>query len=125
MNQVSRQAEFNIMKQLEEETPELAEEIRRQMFVFDDLWILDGRAIQRLMRDISDEDLARALKNASEEVRELFFGNMSPRIAAMVKTDMEALPARAEEIEEAQQRIINTVRCLEDRGEIVISRGGR
>jgi hypothetical protein len=125
INQVSRQAEFNIMKQLEDESPELAEEIRRQMFVFDDFWVLDGRAIQRLMRDISEEDLARALKNASEEVRDLFFNNMSPRIAVLVKTDMESLPARAEEIEEAQQKIINTVRRLEDRGEIVISRGGR
>jgi flagellar motor switch protein FliG len=124
MNMVSRQTEFDIMKRLEDEAAELAEEIRRQMFVFDDLWILDGRAVQRVMRDITDGDLARALKNASEEVRDLFFDNMSPRIAALVKTDMESLPARAEEIEEAQQRIINTVRKLEDRGEIVISRGG-
>jgi flagellar motor switch protein FliG len=106
---------------LENEAAELAEEIRHQMFVLDDLMLLDDRAIQRVLRDLSDEDLAMALKNASEETRALFFGNMSARAADMLRENMDVASERPEDIEAAQQRIINTVRLLEERAEIVIS----
>ncbi len=125
LNAVDRGTERHILETLEIEEPELADEIRRKMFVFEDILSLDDRAIQRVLRDVDNNDLAIALKNANEEVQSVIFNNLSKRLAAMIKEDMEFMgPVRLKDVEEAQQKIVNIVRKLEDSSEIVISRGG-
>ena len=125
LNTVDRGTERHIMETLEVEVPELAEEIRKKMFVFEDILLLDDRAIQRVLRDVENNDLAVALKNANEEVKNAIFNNVSKRLAVMIKEDMEFMgPVRMKDVEEAQQKIVNIIRKLEDAGEIVISRGG-
>lgn len=125
LNAVDRGTERHILETLEIEDPELADEIRRKMFVFEDILSLDDRAIQRVLRDVDNNDLAVALKNANEEVQNVIFNNLSKRLAAMIKEDMDFMgPVRLKDVEEAQQKIVNIVRKLEDTGEIVISRGG-
>ena len=125
LNTVDRGTEKHIMETLEIEDPELADEIRKKMFVFEDILLLDDRAIQRVLRDVDNNDLAVALKGANEEVQNAIFNNMSKRLAVMIKEDMEFMgPVRMKDVEEAQQMIVNTIRKLEDSGEIVISRGG-
>jgi flagellar motor switch protein FliG len=107
------------------EEPELADEIRKKMFVFEDILLLDDRAIQRVLRDVDNNDLAIACKGSTEEVQTAIFNNMSKRLAEMIKEDMEFMgPVRMKDVEEAQQKIVNIIRKLEDSGEIVISRGG-
>lgn len=124
LNTVDRGTEKHIMETLEIEDPELADEIRKKMFVFEDILLLDDRAIQRVLRDVDNNDLAIALKGANEEVQNAVFNNMSKRLAVMIKEDMEFMgPVRMKDVEEAQQKIVNTIRKLEDSGEIVISRG--
>ena len=125
LNTVDRSTERHIMETLETEEPELAEEIRKKMFVFEDILLLDDRAIQRVLRDVENNDLAVALKNANEEVQGKILNNVSKRLAVMIKEDMEFMgPVRMKDVEEAQQKIVNIIRKLEDSGEIVISRGG-
>lgn len=125
LNAVDRGTERHILETLEIEEPELADEIRRKMFVFEDVLSLDDRAIQRVLRDVDNNDLAIALKNANEEVQNVIFNNLSKRLVAMIKEDMDFMgPVRLKDVEEAQQKIVNVVRKLEDAGEIVISRGG-
>lgn len=125
LNTVDRGTERHILETLEIEDPELADEIRRKMFVFEDILSLDDRTIQRVLRDVDNNDLATALKNANEDVQNVIFNNLSKRLAAMIKEDMEFMgPVRLKDVEEAQQKIVNIVRKLEDSGEIVISRGG-
>lgn len=125
LNAVDRGTERHILETLEIEDAELADEIRRKMFVFEDILTLDDRAIQRVLRDVDNNDLAVALKNANEEVQNVIFNNLSKRLAAMIKEDMEFMgPVRLKDVEEAQQKIVNIVRKLEDTGEIVIARGG-
>ena len=125
LNAVDRGTERHILETLEIEDPELADEIRRKMFVFEDILSLDDRAIQRVLRDVDNNDLAVALKNANEEVQNVIFNNLSKRLGAMIKEDMDFMgPVRLKDVEEAQQKIVNIVRKLEDTGEIVISRGG-
>ncbi len=125
LNTVDRTTERHIMETLEIEAPELAEEIRKKMFVFEDVLLLDDRAIQRVLRDVDNGDLATALKGSNEEVQNAIFNNLSKRLAAMIKEDMEFMgPVRMKDVEEAQQKIVNVIRKLEDAGEIVISRGG-
>ncbi len=125
LNTVDRGTEKHIMETLEIEDPELADEIRKKMFVFEDILLLDDRAIQRVLRDVDNNDLAVALKGSNEEVQNAIFNNMSKRLAVMIKEDMEFMgPVRMKDVEEAQQKIVNTIRKLEDSGEIVISRGG-
>ncbi|MCI9437920.1 MAG: flagellar motor switch protein FliG [Lachnospiraceae bacterium] len=125
LNSVDRGTERHIMETLEVEVPELAEEIRKKMFVFEDILLLDDRAIQRVLRDVENNDLAVALKNANEEVKNTIFNNVSKRLAVMIKEDMDFMgPVRMKDVEEAQQKIVNIIRKLEDAGEIVISRGG-
>ena len=125
LNAVDRGTERHILETLEIEEPELADEIRRKMFVFEDILSLDDRAIQRVLRDVDNNDLAVALKNANEEVQNVIFNNLSKRLAVMIKEDMEFMgPVRMKDVEEAQQKIVNIIRKLEDAGEIVISRGG-
>ena len=125
LNTVDRGTERHIMETLEVEVPELAEEIRKKMFVFEDILLLDDRAIQRVLRDVENNDLSVALKNANEEVKNAIFNNVSKRLAVMIKEDMDFMgPVRMKDVEEAQQKIVNIIRKLEDSGEIVISRGG-
>ena len=125
LNTVDRGTEKHIMESLEIEEPELADEIRKKMFVFEDILLLDYRAIQRVLRDVDNNDLAVAMKGSNEEVQTAIFNNMSKRLAVMIKEDMEFMgPVRMKDVEEAQQKIVNTIRKLEDSGEIVISRGG-
>lgn len=125
LNTVDRGTEKHIMETLEIEEPELADEIRKKMFVFEDILLLDDRAIQRVLRDVDNGDLAIALKGSNEEVQNAIFNNMSKRLAVMIKEDMEFMgPVRMKDVEEAQQKIVNIIRKLEDSAEIVISRGG-
>lgn len=125
LNTVDRSTEKHIMEILEMDEPELADEIRKKMFVFEDILLLDSRAIQRVLRDVDNADLAIALKSANEEVQNAIFDNLSKRLAAMIKEDMEFMgPVRMKDVEEAQQKIVNIIRALEDSNEIVISRGG-
>ena len=125
LNTVDRGTEKHIMETLEIEEPELADEIRRKMFVFEDILLLDNRAIQRVLRDVENNDLGIALKGANQEVQNAIFDNLSKRLASMIKEDMEFMgPVRMKDVEEAQQKIVNVIRKLEDSGEIVISRGG-
>lgn len=125
LNTVDRGTEKHIMESLEIEEPELADEIRKKMFVFEDILLLDDRAIQRVLRDVDNNDLAVALKGANEELQNVIFKNLSKRLAAMIREDMEFMgPVRMKDVEEAQQKIVGIIRKLEDSAEIVISRGG-
>ena len=125
LNSVDRTTEKHIMEALEIEEPELADEIRKKMFVFEDILLLDDRAIQRVLRDVDNADLELALKSSTEEVQNVIFRNLSKRLASMIKEDMEFMgPVRMKDVEEAQQKIVGVIRKLEDSAEIVISRGG-
>ena len=125
LNSVDRGTEKHIMETLEVEEPELADEIRKKMFVFEDILSLDNRAIQRVLRDVDNNELALALKGATEEVQNVILNNLSSRLASMIKEDMEYMgPVRMKDVEDAQQKIVNIIRKLEDSAEIVISRGG-
>ena len=125
LNSVDRGTEKHIMETLEVEEPELADEIRKKMFVFEDILSLDDRAIQRVLRDVDNSDLALALKGATEEVQNVILNNLSKRLAVMIKEDMEYMgPVRMKDVEDAQQKIVNIIRKLEDSAEIVIARGG-
>lgn len=125
LNSVDRSTEKHIMETLEIEEPELADEIRRKMFVFEDILLLDNRAIQTVLREVDNNELAIALKSTNEQVQQVIFDNLSSRLSAMIKEDMEYMgPVRLKDVEDAQQKIVNIIRKLEDAGEIVISRGG-
>lgn len=125
LNTVDRGTEKHIMETLEIEEPELADEIRRKMFVFEDILSLDDKSIQRVLREVDNNELAVALKGSTEEVQNVIFNNLSKRLAAMIKEDMEYMgPIRLKDVEEAQQKIVNIIRKLEDSSEIIISRGG-
>ena len=125
LNQVDRSTERTILDALEIQDPELAEEIKKRMFVFEDIVTLDNMAIQRVIRDAENEDLLLALKVASEEVKDIVFKNMSKRMMETMKDDMEYMgPVRLKDVEDAQSRIVGTIRKLEEAGEIVIARGG-
>ncbi|NHN28385.1 flagellar motor switch protein FliG [Paenibacillus agricola] len=125
LNGVDRGTERTILDSLEIQDPELAEEIKKRMFVFEDIVNVDNRSIQRIIRDIENADLQLALKVASEEVREAIFKNMSKRMAETFREEMEFMgPVRLRDVEEAQTRIVATIRRLEESGEIIIARGG-
>lgn len=125
LNGVDRGTERSILDSLEVHDPELAEEIKKRMFVFEDIVMLDGRSIQRIIRDVDPKDLQLALKVSSEEVRDIVFNNMSKRMAETFKEDMEFMgPVRLRDVEDAQQRIVGVIRRLEESGEIIVSRGG-
>ncbi|MDR2649073.1 MAG: flagellar motor switch protein FliG [Clostridiales bacterium] len=126
LNSVDRATEKHIMEALDVEDSTLAEEIKNKMFVFEDILSLDNRAIQTLLRqEIDSRDLAISLKGSSEELRNLIFANQSKRLAAMIKEDMDYMgPVRRSDVEEAQQKIVNIIRRLQDMGEIILSRGG-
>lgn len=125
LNTVDRGTEKHIMESLEIEDPELADEIRKKMFVFEDIRSLDDRSIQRVLREVDNNELAVALKGSNEEVQNLIFSNLSKRLATMIREDMDFMgPVRMKDVEEAQQKIVNIIRKLEDSAEIIISRGG-
>ena len=125
LNAVDRGTEKHIMETLEIEEPELADEIRKKMFVFEDILLLDDRSIQRVLREVDNNDLAIALKGSNEDVQNAIFNNLSKRLAVMIKEDMDFMgPVRMKDVEEAQQKIVNIIRKLEDAGEIIIARGG-
>ncbi|ESU72154.1 MULTISPECIES: flagellar motor switch protein FliG [Geobacillus] len=125
LNQVDRSTERTILDALEIQDPELAEEIKKRMFVFEDIVTLDHRAIQRVIREVDNNDLMLALKVASDEVKNIIFRNMSTRMAETFKEEMEYMgPVRLRDVEEAQSRIVAVIRRLEEVGEIVIARGG-
>ncbi|MEQ9459581.1 MAG: flagellar motor switch protein FliG [Phycisphaeraceae bacterium] len=126
LNLVDRTTEKGIMEGLEAEDPDLVEEIRRLMFVFEDILHVDEKGIQAVLKEVDNDELALALRTASEGLKEKIFGNMSARAAALIKEDMEYMgPVRITDVEASQQRIVDIVRRLEDAGEIIISgRGG-
>ena len=124
LNASDRSTERNVLEALENRNSDLADEIRRKMFVFEDIVKLDKRAVQRVMKEVENADLTIALKNASEEVMNIIFNNMSTRLRDMIKEDMDYMgPVRVRDVEEAQQRIVNIIRRLQDAGEIIVSRG--
>ncbi|NLZ38507.1 MAG: flagellar motor switch protein FliG [Firmicutes bacterium] len=125
LNNVDRGTEKLILEELEQEYPKLVDEIRKRLFIFEDIIGLDNASIQRIIREVDHKDLALALKGSSEEVRERIFRNVSKRAAEMLQEDIEFMgPVRLREVEEAQQRIVSVVRRLDEAGEIIISRGG-
>ncbi|MEK4522595.1 flagellar motor switch protein FliG [Psychrobacillus sp. FSL W7-1457] len=125
LNGVDRTTEKTILDALEIQDPELAEEIKKRMFVFEDIVTLDNRSIQRVIRDCENEDLILSMKVSSEEVKDILFRNMSTRMAETFKEEMEIMgPVRLRDVEEAQSRIVSVIRRLEDAGEIIIARGG-
>ncbi|MDR1732626.1 MAG: flagellar motor switch protein FliG [Synergistaceae bacterium] len=125
INSADRTTERNIMEYLEENDPELAEEIKKRLFVFEDIIRLDDRSLQRVLREVEMKELGLALKGATEELRTKFFKNMSKRAAEMLQEDMDYMgPVRVKDVEEAQQKVVNVVRALEEAGEIVVAVGG-
>ncbi|HMB02030.1 MAG TPA: flagellar motor switch protein FliG, partial [Spirochaetota bacterium] len=125
LNLADRSTEKTIIETLEEEDPELAEEIKKRMFVFEDIVLLDDKSIQKVLREVDSNDLTKALKSVDDEVQEKIFRNMSKRQASMLKEDMEYMgPIRLHDVEEAQQKVVNIIRKLEEDGEIVIARAG-
>lgn len=124
LNAVDRSTEEEVLAEIEEESPGTAEEIRNLMFVFDDVVGLDDKAVREMLKEVSNEDLTMALRGANEEMRALFFKNMSERAGNMIKEDLEIMgPTRLADVETAQQNIVKIVRRLESEGRIVISRG--
>jgi flagellar motor switch protein FliG len=125
INSADRATERNIMEYLEENDPELAEEIKKRLFVFEDIIRLDDRSLQRVLREVDMKELGLALKGATEELRLKFFKNMSKRAAEMLQEDMDYMgPVRVKDVEDSQQKVVNVVRALEEAGEIVVASGG-
>ena len=119
-------SEKSIFDGLSARDAELAEEIRKRMFVFEDITTMDNRSIQRFVRDCDSKDLVFALKGANEEVKSMIFANMSSRMAESIKSDLEITTnVRKKDVEDAQQRIVGIIRKLEEQGEIIIMKGGR
>ena len=126
LNLADRSTEKGIMEGLEAEDPDLVEQIRRLMFVFEDILLVNDKGIQSVLKEVDNEELALALKTASEELRQKIFKNMSERAAQLIQEDMQYMgPVRVSDVEGAQQKIVDVVRRLEDAGEIIIAgRGG-
>lgn len=126
LNLADRATEKSIMEGLESEDPELVEEIRRLMFVFEDILKVDDKGIQMILKEVDNDQLGLALKTASTDLQQKIFKNMSERAATLIKEDMQYMgPVRVSDVEQSQQRIVDIVRRLEDSGEIMISgRGG-
>lgn len=125
MNHVDRSSERQIFDELDKNNPDLSRTIRDKMFVFENIIDMDPRSVQRFVRDCDTKDIVFALKTASEEMKQIFFSNMSKRMAETVKSDLEiATNIRLKDVEEAQQRIVNIIRSLEEKGEVIINKGG-
>ena len=124
INALDRSSEKNILESLDVSDSELADEIRKRLFVFEDIAKLNNVTVQRVLREINNTDLAIALKMATEDVTKTIFNDISKRLQEMIRDDMDVMgPVRVRDVEEAQQRIVNVIRKLEDEGEIVIARG--
>jgi flagellar motor switch protein FliG len=125
LNAVDRSTEKHIIETLEVEDIELAEEIRRRMFVFEDILMLSNRDIQQVLKEVDQKELGIALKGCSEELKSHIFSNLSKRLASMIQEDMDYMgPIRRSDMEESQQKIVNIVRRLQESGEIIVARGG-
>ena len=125
MNHVDRGNEKQIFDEMDKDNPELSKSIRDKMFMFENIIDMDPRSVQRFIRDCDSKDIVYALKTASEDMKNVFFANMSKRMAETVKGDLEITTnVRLKEVEEAQQRIVNLIRKLEDAGEVIINKGG-
>lgn len=125
MNNIDRSTERKIFDQLGKSNPDLAQDIRDKMFVFENILDMDDRSVQRFVRDCDTKDVVFAMKNASEEMKAVFFNNMSKRMADSVRADLEITSnVRLKDVEEAQQRIVNIIRRLEEQGEVIIKKGG-
>ena len=125
LNAIDRATEEEIMADIEEESAQLAEEIKQLMFVFEDIMKIDDRGIREILKEISNEDLTMSLKTAPEELREKFFKNLSERAGNMIREDLEIMgPVKLSEVEAAQQNIVKQVRRLEAEGRIVIAGSG-
>lgn len=124
LNSTDRGTERRVLEELEIEHSDLVDEIRRKMFVFEDIVKLDKRSVQRVLKEVDTSDLTVALKTATDDVKTLIFENVSKRMSEMIREDMEYMgPVRVKDVEEAQQKIVNVIRKLQDSGDIVISRG--
>ncbi len=125
LNCVDRGTEKTILESLSENNPDIAEAVKKMMFVFEDIILLDDRAIQQVLKEVDSKELSLALKAVGENVQQRIFKNMSERASSMLKEEMEYMgPVRLRSVEEAQQRIVNIIRKLEEAGEIVVARGG-
>src|SRR3954467_5799598 len=126
LNLADRSTEKGIMEGLEAEDPDLVEQIRRLMFVFEDILLVNDKGIQSVLKEVDNEELALALKTASQELKDKIFKNMSERAAQLIQEDMQYMgPVRVSDVEAAQQKIVDVVRRLEDSGDIIIAgRGG-
>ena len=124
LNRVDRTTEKSIIENLEVENPELTEEIKKLMFVFEDIVMLDDRSLQMVLREVDTKDLSLALKATNQEVADKIYKNMSKRAGDMLREEIEYMgPVKIRDVEEAQQKIVNVIRALEDKGDIVVSRG--
>jgi len=125
MNHVDRSNERKIFDELDKTNPDLSQSIRDKMFVFENILDMDERSVQRFVRDCDSKDIVFALKTASDEMKQIFFANMSKRMAETVQSDLEITTnVRLKDVEEAQQRIVNIIRSLENAGEVIINKGG-
>ena len=126
MNNMDRSSEKYIFDEMSKTEPELADTIRKKMFVFEDISTMDNRSIQRFIRECDMKDIVYALKGADESISSLFYANMSTRMADTIRSDLEiTVNVRLRDVEEAQQRIVNLIRRLDEEGELVISKGGK
>lgn len=117
--------DVDILENIEETDAELAEEIRKKMFTFENLIVLDGRSLQMILREVNNDSLTMALKTASEEMKEKIFANMSTRAADMIRDDLDAMgPVRLSEVEAMQQSIVKIAMKLEEEGKLVLNTGG-
>ncbi|MEW6199603.1 MAG: flagellar motor switch protein FliG [Planctomycetota bacterium] len=126
LNMAGRATEKAILEGLEEDNPQLVEEIRRLMFVFEDIIRVNDKGIQAVLKEVENEELALALKTASDDLKKKIFSNMSERAGQLIQEEMEYMgPVRVSDVEAAQQKIVDVVRRLEDAGEVIIAgRGG-
>jgi flagellar motor switch protein FliG len=124
LNRVDRSTEKSIVEALEVDNPELAEEIKKLMFVFEDIVLLDDRSLQLVLREVDQKDLSLALKATQPDVSAKVYKNMSKRAADMLKEEIEFMgPVKIRDVEEAQQKVVSVIRTLEEKGEITVSRG--
>lgn len=125
LNVMEKSSEQNIMARVEEKDPQLAEEIRKLMFVFEDIVFIDDRGMQTLLKEVPNDKLVIALKTAPDEIKDKIFKNISKRAADLLRDDLEVLgPVRLSDVEAAQQEIVNVAKRLEAEGKVMISRGG-
>ncbi|BCO08550.1 flagellar motor switch protein FliG [Desulfolithobacter dissulfuricans] len=125
LDHMENNLDADILENIEEMDPEMVEEIRKQMFTFEDLSNLDGRSLQMILREVNNDTLTMALKTASEELKEKIFANMSARAADMIRDDLEAMgPVRLSEVEAMQQAIVKIAMKLEEEGKLVLGKGG-